>query len=95
MRLRKTLSLSKGLKPSAEDLPLIYGVHIQPTINDLDQPHNLACPILGLISHLLPRVIFAMDLFKVVNGDPGVDLGGFQGFMTEHLLDMPYRSAVP
>ena len=39
-------------------------------------------------------MILGVDLFKVVDGDLGVDLGGFQRFMSKHLLDMPDGCAV-
>ena len=35
-----------------------------------------------------------MDLFHVIYGDMGIDLGGFKGLMAQHLLDVSYRCPV-
>ena len=35
-----------------------------------------------------------MDPFQVIDGDPGVNLGRFQGLMPQQLLDVPHRSTV-
>jgi hypothetical protein len=37
-----------------------------------------------LVLYRLARMIPGVDLFEVVDGDPGVDLGGLQGRMAQH-----------
>ena len=39
-------------------------------------------------------MIPGVDLFQVIDGDVGIDLGGFQGFMAQHLLQVSDGSAV-
>ena len=35
---------------------------------------------------LFTRMILGVDLLQIVDGHMGIDLGGFQGLMTEHFL---------
>ncbi len=44
--------------------------------------------------HGLGGMILGVDLFQVVDGDMGIDLGGFQGFMAQHLLQMSDGSSI-
>ena len=39
-------------------------------------------------------MILCMDLLEVVDGDMGIDLGGFQGLVSQHLLQVPGRGSV-
>lgn len=49
---------------------------------------------IGNFLMLFGGMIFGVDLLQVVDGDMGVDLGGFQGLVAEHLLQVPHRRAV-
>jgi len=40
-------------------------------------------------------VIFRVDCLQVIDGDMGIKLGGFQGSMAQHLLQVPDRRPVP
>jgi hypothetical protein len=53
-------------------------------------PQALRSKSLQLFARMIPGV----DLLQIIDGDLGINLGGFQGFMTQQLLDMADRGTV-